>query len=153
MSAVPFAVEGDTQAVAVAKGIVKRLGTEAFPIRKADKILYHALGSFSSPLVVATLVTAERVGLAAGLSRLQTRKVMAGILQQTLRNYLERGPAAAFSGPIKRGDLETVRRHLRELRRVPDALQVYRALVLSALRDLPSGRKSELLRVLTRKNR
>jgi predicted short-subunit dehydrogenase-like oxidoreductase (DUF2520 family) len=151
MNAVPFAVEGDTQAVAVAKAIVKQLGAEAFPIRKADKVLYHALGSFSSPLIVATLVTAERVGRAAGLSKSQTRKVMAGIVQQTLRNYLERGPAAAFSGPIKRGDLKTVRGHLRELKRVPDALKVYRALVLSALRDLPSGRKNELLRVLNRK--
>jgi predicted short-subunit dehydrogenase-like oxidoreductase (DUF2520 family) len=148
MSKVPFAVEGDRQAVAAAKQIVRRLGAEAFPIRKSAKVLYHALGSFSSPLVVATLVTAERVGRAAGLSLTETRKVMAAILQQTLKNYLERGPAAAFSGPIKRGDLETVRRHLRKLKRVPEAPEVYRALVRSAVRDLPSARKIELLRLL-----
>ncbi|HKF23862.1 MAG TPA: DUF2520 domain-containing protein, partial [Candidatus Angelobacter sp.] len=103
---------------------------------------------FSSPLVVATLVTAERVGRAAGLSRAQTRKVMGPILQQTLRNYLERGAAAAFSGPIKRGDLETVRRHLRALKSVPAVRDVYRALVKSALLDLPGGRKNELLKLL-----
>lgn len=148
MSNVPFAVEGDRQAVAAAKQIVRNLGAEAFPIRKSAKVLYHALGSFSSPLVVATLVTAERVGHAAGLTLPQTRKVMAAILRQTLRNYLERGPAAAFSGPIKRGDLETVRRHLRELQRVPDARPVYIALVRSAVRDLPSARKRDLLQLL-----
>lgn len=148
MSAVPFAVEGDRKAIAAAKQIAGKLGAEAFPIRKSSKVLYHALGSFSSPLVVATLVTAERVGRAAGLSLPQTRKVMAAILQQTLDNYLERGPAAAFSGPIKRGDVETVRRHLSELKRVPEAQAVYRALVRSALRDLPSARKRELLRLL-----
>jgi predicted short-subunit dehydrogenase-like oxidoreductase (DUF2520 family) len=148
MSQVPFAVEGDRKALAAARQIAGKLGAELFPIRKSSKVLYHALGSFSSPLVVATLVTAERVGRAAGLSLPQTRKVMAAILQQTLNNYLERGPSAAFSGPIKRGDLETVRRHLGELRRVPDAGEVYGALVRSALRDLPSGRKPELLRLL-----
>lgn len=148
MSEVPFAVEGDRKAIAAAKQIAGKLGAEVFPIRKSSKVLYHALGSFSSPLVVATLVTAERVGRAAGLSLPQTRKVMAAILQQTLDNYLERGPAAAFSGPIKRGDVDTVRRHLRELRRVPGAQDVYRALVRSALRDLPSARKKELLRLL-----
>ena len=148
MSNVPFAVEGDRQAVAAAKQIVRNLGAEAFPIRKSAKVLYHALGSFYSPLVVATLVTAERVGHAAGLTLPQTRKVMAAILRQTLRNYLERGPAAAFSGPIKRGDLETVRRHLRELQRVPDARPVYIALVRSAVRDLPSARKRDLLQLL-----
>jgi len=148
MSEVPFAVEGDKRALAVAKQIAIKLGAEAFPIRKSAKVLYHALGSFSSPLIVATLVTAERVGRAAGLSLPQTRKVMAGILKQTLKNYLERGPAEAFSGPIKRGDLETVRRHLAQLDRVPDAAEVYRALVKSALRDLPAVRKEALVRLL-----
>jgi predicted short-subunit dehydrogenase-like oxidoreductase (DUF2520 family) len=148
MQAVPFAVEGERQAVAVARQIVKDLGAELFEIRKKAKVLYHALGSFSSPLVVATLVTAERVGRAAGLTLSQARKIMGPILQQTLRNYLERSAAEAFSGPIKRGDLETVRRHLAELKRVPEAAEVYRALVRSAARDLPTVRKKSLLRLL-----
>jgi predicted short-subunit dehydrogenase-like oxidoreductase (DUF2520 family) len=145
---IAFAVEGDPQAIAVARRIVARLGGEIFEIKKKSKVLYHALGSFSSPLLVATLVTAERVGRAAGLSREQTRKVMAPIVGQTLTNYLAQGAAAAFSGPIKRGDLETVRRHLQELRHVPEAREVYRALVKSALRDLPVNNKSKLLRLL-----
>lgn len=150
MTKVPFAVEGDRQAVATAKAIVRALGAELFEIRKSAKVLYHALGSFSSPMVVATLVTAERVGRAAGLTQMQSRKVMSAILQQTIRNYLERDAASAFSGPIKRGDLETVRRHLNALKKVPDAAGVYRSLVKSALRDLPSMRKKDLLRLLSR---
>jgi predicted short-subunit dehydrogenase-like oxidoreductase (DUF2520 family) len=148
MQSIPFAVEGDEKAVAMARRIVRALGAEVFTIPKAAKPLYHALGSFSSPLIVATLVTAERVGRGAGLTATQTRKVMAPILMQTLGNYLERGAAAAFSGPIKRGDLNTVRRHLKMLRRVPGAGEVYRALVKSALMDLPSARRRDLLRLL-----
>src|SRR5215467_7189229 len=119
MQEVPFAVEGDPRAVAAARTIVKGMGAEVFEIEKKSKTLYHAFGSFSSPLIVATLVTAERVGRAAGLGASQTRKLMAPILRQTLKNYEQRGAAAAFSGPIKRGDLSTIRRHLRELKRVP----------------------------------
>ena len=145
---VPFAVEGDSRAVAMARKIVRDLGAEIFPIKKAAKPLYHALGSFSSPLIVATLVTAERVGRSAGLTASQTRRVMAPILRQTLKNYQERGAAAAFSGPIKRGDVNTVLRHLRELKRVPGAPEVYRALVKSALMDLPSAKRKELTRLL-----
>jgi len=148
MEEVPFAVEGDSRAVAVARRIVRDLGAEAFPIRKAAKTLYHALGSFSSPLLVAALVTAERVGRSAGLTASQTRRVMAPILRQTMKNYAECGAAAAFSGPIKRGDLNTVLRHLKELKRVPGASEVYRALVKSALMDLPSAKKKELMRIL-----
>ncbi|HEY3768774.1 MAG TPA: DUF2520 domain-containing protein [Candidatus Angelobacter sp.] len=148
MSGVPFAVEGDSKAVAAARWIVKELGGEVFKIHKTSKPLYHALGSFSSPLLVATLVTAERVGRAAGLKASQTRKVMAPILRQTLKNYLENGAAAAFSGPIKRGDINTVRRHLEELKRVARASEVYRALVKSALLDLPSLNRKGLLQLL-----
>ena len=145
---VPFAVEGDSRAVAVARRIVRDLGAEVFSIKKSAKPLYHALGSFSSPLIVATLVTAERVGRGAGLTASQTRRVMAPILRQTLKNYHERGAAAAFSGPIKRGDRNTVLRHLKELKRVPGASEVYRALVKSALMDLPSAKRNELMRLL-----
>jgi predicted short-subunit dehydrogenase-like oxidoreductase (DUF2520 family) len=145
---VPFAVEGDRRAVAMARRIVRDLGAEIFPIKKAAKPLYHALGSFSSPLIVATLVTAERVGRSAGLTASQTRRVMAPILRQTMKNYQERGAAAAFSGPIKRGDVNTVLHHLRELKRVPGASEVYRALVKSALMDLPSSKRKELMRLL-----
>jgi predicted short-subunit dehydrogenase-like oxidoreductase (DUF2520 family) len=148
MEEVPFAVEGDSRAMAVARRIVRDLGAEAFLIKKAAKPLYHALGSFSSPLIVAALATAERIGRGAGLSASQTRRIIAPILQQTLKNYLERGAAAAFSGPIKRGDLNTVRRHLRELQRVPGASDVYRALVKSALMDLPSHHRRQLLSLL-----
>jgi predicted short-subunit dehydrogenase-like oxidoreductase (DUF2520 family) len=148
MQGIPFAVEGDARAVAVARKMVKDLGGEIFKVQKKAKPLYHALGSFSSPLLVATLVTAERVGRAAGLSATQTRKIMGPILRQTLKNYHEGGAVAAFSGPIKRGDLNTVRRHLQELKRVPVASEVYRALVKSAMMDLPSVRKEELLRLV-----
>ena len=51
---------------------------------------------------------------------------------------------------FERGDIETVKRHLRELKRVPFAQEVYRALVTSALRDLPGKSKKELLALLTR---
>lgn len=148
MDKVPFAVEGDKKAVAAAGKIVRAFKAKVFPIRKESKVLYHALGSFSSPLIVATLVTAERVGRAAGLSSRQVAKVMERILHQTIANYLERGPAAALSGPIKRGDLNTIRAHLRELKRVPEAEDVYRALVKSALLDLPAGNKEALTKLM-----
>lgn len=153
MAEVPFAVEGDRKAVATAKRIVKELKAWVFEIQKSSKVLYHALGSFSSPILVATLVTAERVGRFAGLSPKQIARAMRGILRQTIANYIERGPDAAFSGPIRRGDIETVRRHLRELRRVPGAEEAYRALVKSALMDLPSGNRDALLGLLEATNK
>jgi len=59
MKGVPFAVEGDAAAVAVARRIARDLGGNVFPIRKRHKTLYHAFGAFASPLMIATLAMAE----------------------------------------------------------------------------------------------
>src|SRR5579863_1643062 len=137
LDGVPFAFEGDAAAVRMARRIVRDLGGEAFTIRKQHKAAYHAWGAFTSPLLLATLVTGERLARAAGLSAVEARKKMLPIVKQTIRNYEALGPAGAFSGPIVRGDAETVRRHLRVLRKVPQARHVYLALARAALRYLP----------------
>ncbi|HLJ91103.1 MAG TPA: DUF2520 domain-containing protein [Candidatus Angelobacter sp.] len=138
LAKVPFAVEGDRRAIGVARQIAKALQAEIFTIGKESKVFYHALGSFSSPLLVAVLITAEQVARAAGLSVPQMKKTVRPLVQQTIQNYFEKGAAAAFSGPIRRGDVETVRRHLSHLSKIPEAREVYRALVHSALLHLPA---------------
>jgi predicted short-subunit dehydrogenase-like oxidoreductase (DUF2520 family) len=148
MEHVTFAVEGARKAVTVARKVARGLKADSFIIKKKSKVLYHALGSFSSPLLVAALATAERVGRAAGLTANQSRKVTGPILQQTLKNYLARGAAEAYGGPMKRGDISTVRRHIKELRQVPGASEVYAALVKSALIDLPANHKAALRKAL-----
>jgi predicted short-subunit dehydrogenase-like oxidoreductase (DUF2520 family) len=141
---VPFAVQGDSGAVRAAGRIVRDLGAEPFFISKKRKPAYHAWGAFTSPLLIALLVTAERVARAAGLSSAEARRKMMPILRQTLANYATLGPAEAFSGPIVRGDAQVVRKHLSELKKIPGAGEVYGALARAALRYLPAGNRTEL---------
>ena len=148
LKGVPFALEGDPAAVRVARRIVRDLGAEAFPISRNRKMAYHAWGAFTSPLLIALLVTAERVAHAAGLSTAEARRKMLPILRQTLANYAKLGPAGAFSGPIVRGDAQVVRQHLRDLKKVPEARAVYVALARAGLRYLPAGNRGELEKVL-----
>ena len=145
---VPFALEGDAAAVRAARRIVTKWGGEAFPIGKQHKAAYHAWGAFASPLLVATLVTAEQVARAAGMSAAEARKKMLPMVKQTIANYATLGPAGAFSGPIVRGDAEIVRRHLTVLRKVPAARDVYVALARAALQYLPVGNRRELKKML-----
>ncbi|HXE90664.1 MAG TPA: Rossmann-like and DUF2520 domain-containing protein [Terriglobales bacterium] len=145
---VPFAVEGDPRAVAVARRIARDLGGFVFPIPKRNKPLYHVYGSFSSPLIVVTLATAERIARAAGVPAKSVRQAIAPIVRQTVENYLRRGAAAAFSGPVKRGDVGTVRRHLKALKKIRGARAVYVALIGGALEVLPSANKPGIKRLL-----
>jgi len=148
LAGVPFAIEGDAAAVRVARRIVHDVGGAAYSIRKADKAAYHAWGTFASPLFTALLATTEQVAAAAGVKPREARQRMIPILLQTLANYAAFGAPGAFSGPIIRGDVDTVKRHLRVLRKVPVAHKVYLSLALAALSQLPAKKKKLLKQVL-----
>jgi len=94
------------------------------------------------------LAASERVAVAAGVSRKAARKRVLPILKQTLANYARLGAPGAFSGPIARGDVATVKKHLSILRGVPGAGEVYIALAHAALRDLPAKNRSGLEKIL-----
>ena len=145
---VPFALEGDARAVAFARRVARELGGTSFILAAKAKPLYHAFGAFASPLVVAELAVMEKVAASAGLSVHDARRAIVPILRQTLRNYERGGPAGAFSGPLVRGDVATVRRHLQELKRIPLARQVYVALARAALRTLPVRARQDMERLL-----
>jgi len=151
LAGVPFGVEGDVRAVRLAKRIVADLGGEAFRIRTENKVLYHAFDVFASPLLVALMAALEQVGEAAGIRRSKVGTMAGPLLRQTLSNYLEYGAAAAFSGPLIRGDVETIRGHLLALRKTPAARSAYLALAWSALEGLPVKNRAALERELRKK--
>jgi predicted short-subunit dehydrogenase-like oxidoreductase (DUF2520 family) len=146
-----FAVEGNRAAVRAARKIVTALGGRTYPIRKEDKAAYHAWGTFASPLLTALLAATEQVASLAGVSGEAARRRMIPILRQTLKNYAHFGAARGFSGPIIRGDVETVKRHLQVLRGISAAREVYIALARAALEYLPAKNKKDLSSLIARR--
>jgi predicted short-subunit dehydrogenase-like oxidoreductase (DUF2520 family) len=148
LAGVSFAIEGDWRAVRAARAIVLDLGGRPFSIQKRHKAAYHAWGMFASPLLTALLAAGERVAAAAGVRGKAARERMLPILKQTLANYGRLGASESFSGPIARGDVETVKKHLQILRALPEARAVYVALARVALRDLPANNRAALEKIL-----
>ncbi len=151
LQGVPFGLEGDARALRLGKQIVSAMGGEPFAIAKNNKVAYHAWGFFLSPLLVEALVAAEQVARAAGVSATEARKRMMPIVRQTIANYAALGPAGAFSGPLIRGDADTVRKHLRMLGRVSGTKEVYLALARVAVRHLPVGERKKMKTLLKSK--
>jgi predicted short-subunit dehydrogenase-like oxidoreductase (DUF2520 family) len=143
---IPFAIEGDKAAVAAVTKIVKALGGDPFTISGKNKVLYHALGAFASPLLISHLQLAEQVGKRAGVK--DTKEIIAQILKRTLNNYLSGDTASAFSGPLLRGDVETIKKHLAALKQVPAARAAYMNLARNAAENLPVKNRPKLKKLL-----
>lgn len=106
------------------EALIERIGGRAHWIRPEDQVRYHAaLVHASNHLVALAADAAEMLGADADL--------LSPLLSATLSNLEELGPEAALTGPIVRGDVDTVRAHLAA---VPQDLRAsYRANALRAL--------------------
>lgn len=134
---VPFVVEGDREAIRLATRVVSDLGGDSFVIRKQDKKAYHAFATMICPLLISLLAASERVAATANIRSSQARSRMLPIIRQTLANYEKLGAAKSFTGPFVRGDVETIKLHLKGLRSAPGARTAYIALAQAALEYLP----------------
>ena len=125
-----WSVEGDKAALRIGKAIVRDLGGRSFSIRSEDKPLYHAAAVMSAGNVVALFDVAIEMLVQCGLKRSEAQKILLPLIASTVRNLETMEPAAALTGTFARGDIETVKRHLKALNsnRLGDANQLFRLL-------------------------
>lgn len=150
LKGVPFALEGTAKALTAVETIISDFEAHAFRIARTEKAAYHAFGFFSSPGIVALIAAAIDVGKLAGLEGKRVRALMEPIVRQTIDNCFRTSPQQAFSGPVRRGDVETIRKHLKVLDEHPDLLDLYGSLVRIALKDLPSANTDSLQRLVNK---
>lgn len=148
LAGVPFAVEGNGEAIKAARAMVRELGAKSFVLAAQRKAAYHAWATMTSPLLLAYLVTLEKAAHEAGLGREKARRMSLPIMRQTLENYARLGPGNSFSGPFVRGDVETVAKHLALLKSNPKTRDVYAGLARVALETLPVKNRKRLHRLL-----
>ena len=109
----------------------------------------HAFSrSFLVASGIALLASMEQVATAAGIRKSDIKPIMTPLLWQTLRNYLQKNATSAFSGPLMRGDIATIKRHVAELRPIPAVREVYVALAKASLRYLPTKNRRLIEREL-----
>ena len=117
--------EGDDAAVAALQQLARDLGGIPVRIDSDAKVLYHAAAVVACNYLVALLDAATALYARAGIDTGTALAALKPLLAATLENVTELGPAAALTGPIARGDIQTVRRHLDAMRNCPPELQEF----------------------------
>jgi len=127
------AVDGATdRALAFAERLARALGMRPVRVAEEDRALYHAAASVASNFLVTLEAGAERLAALAGVDR----ELLAPLVRSTVENWAVLGPERALTGPVARGDEETVQRQRAAIaERAPELLALFDALV-SATRSL-----------------
>ena len=124
-------IEGSPHACDVLESLAKAVGAVPMRIEGQCKALYHAAAAVASNYLV-TLLDAAAMMIGRSLADADRDKALAALgplVQATLSNVLQLGPERALTGPVARGDIETVRRHLEAVEQVsPQLAAMYRQL-------------------------
>jgi len=127
------AVAGSTpRALQFAADLAERLGLRATEVADEDRVAYHAAAAIAANYVTTLLGAAERLAGTAGVER----ALLVPLVAAAVDNWARLGAEQALTGPIVRGDEETVARQRAAVEeRAPDLLGLWDAMV-GATREL-----------------
>lgn len=128
--------EGDAHALGVLEPAFSGIGAQLVRINADAKVLYHAAAVFACNYVVTLIDIAQQAFLAAGIPRHMASLLLEPLVKETIGTVFKVGPETALTGPIARGDMETVARQLGAVESWhPQYGRVYRELA-EATKDL-----------------
>ena len=128
MKGAAFGIEGDERGRRDALTLVAALGARALELGGVQVSAYHAAAALASNYTVVLVSAAADLLTEVGIPREQAISALVPLVEGTLANLRERGPEAALTGPVRRGDRDTVARHLAALAERSELAALYRAL-------------------------
>jgi predicted short-subunit dehydrogenase-like oxidoreductase (DUF2520 family) len=97
------------------------------------KSIYHAAAVISSNFPVVLAAVASEILTQAGVPERSAQQAVHSLMEAAISNMADNNPESALTGPVMRGDVETVQRHLQALRHNSEARALYRRLSFAAL--------------------
>ena len=121
-----FSIEGDEDRVSEITKLLDTCGNNYFVLDAKDKTLYHIAACIVSNYTVTLMNFGLDVFEAIGIDKEEGFRALLPLINGSLENIKRFGTASALTGPIARGDIETISKHIEEIKmRIPDMLENY----------------------------
>jgi predicted short-subunit dehydrogenase-like oxidoreductase (DUF2520 family) len=130
-----FCLEGEQAAIARGTALVDDISAKSLSIDKDKKALYHTALSLASNYLIALESVAVDMLAGTGIARQEALSLILPLIRGSVDTLVNCGLPDALTGPISRGDVQTIEKHLRALDDSPSSQrQIYRILGLETLR-------------------
>ncbi len=145
-----FDMDGDKDAIKILKKIANALKANSFEIKPEAKPLLHAAAVVSANYVVTLMKLANDLAKEGDIEPEIALKALLPLTQSSVSNVREKGFENALTGPIARGDVETIKEHVKILKNNPELLSIYKKLgyLTVELTQLDPKSKEELKKLL-----
>jgi predicted short-subunit dehydrogenase-like oxidoreductase (DUF2520 family) len=129
-----FALEAEEPLLSTLKELTHLLNGHWVELKPGDKVLYHAGAVFACNYLVTLVKLALDLWRDFGVSSKEATRALLPLLRGTLNNIDNIGLPDCLTGPVARGDLGTIEKHLRALdARSPSLLTTYKELGLQTI--------------------
>jgi predicted short-subunit dehydrogenase-like oxidoreductase (DUF2520 family) len=129
-----FALEAEEPLLALLKELTLLLNGSRVELKPGDKVLYHAAAIFACNYLVTLVKLAVDLWQDFGVSSKEATRALLPLLEGTVNNIGNIGLPGCLTGPVARGDLGTIQRHLSALEaRNPSLLSMYSELGLHTI--------------------
>jgi len=120
-----YGIEGSNESIKKAEEIIANLGGHSIIITKNLKPLYHVACVFASNYMTMFLNTISELSSSLKL-KASWAEVFGPLMMTTMENVIQTSPSSALTGPIVRGDMDTLDLHLNTLNEyAPQFLPIY----------------------------
>jgi len=129
-----FGLEAEGDLLDTLKGMAQDLDGTWVKLGAGDKVLYHAAAVVACNYLVTLMKMATDLWQTFGVSTPEATRALLPLLRGTLNNLENVGLPNCLTGPIARGDLGTIKKHLEALdKSAPALLSAYRELGLQTI--------------------
>jgi predicted short-subunit dehydrogenase-like oxidoreductase (DUF2520 family) len=129
-----FALEAEEPLLDTLKGMAKSLEGNYVVLGPGDKSLYHAAAVIACNYTVTLMKMATDLWKAFGVSPDEATKALMPLLRGTINNIENAGLPDCLTGPIARGDIGTILKHLEAMEeKAPEIAKTYREMGLQTI--------------------
>lgn len=97
--------------------LAEDLNLKPFPVKSENKNLYHLAGVFASNFLTGNLFNSKIIFDNIN-TEINYADVLTPIIKKTMKNIQKFGPVKSLSGPVERGDLATIKNHIKVLKKL-----------------------------------
>jgi predicted short-subunit dehydrogenase-like oxidoreductase (DUF2520 family) len=139
-----FTIDADPEALPVAARLVADLQGVQLGLPAGGRPAYHAAAVMAANLGMTMLAEAVDLLEQQGIPRAEALQGLGSLVRGGLEASMDRGLPGAITGPVTRGDVQTVANHLAALQADPGLRRAYAATSLLTLRQgLRDGRPTD----------
>lgn len=115
LSGALFTIEGAPERMGEMSALLTGCGNEVVSVSGEDKVRYHGAAAMASNLYVGLVAMCQEMLESCGFSQEQAHRALVPLILGNVKNIAEAGTVAALTGPLERGDAETLEAHLAAL--------------------------------------